>query len=129
LTSTDLLLITAVSTGVVTTTAETTISTTAEATVSTTAFTFGLGGSSLDADATAIQLLVIPLGDGSINVTLADGNESETTAATSLAILQDNGVLDLELRESRAKGIISSSPGETSNKKLGHIFNLNVYAN
>lgn len=96
------------------------VSTTAETTAALTALALGLGSGGLDADATAVQLLVVPLGDGSISIAGINGDETETTTATSLAILQDDGIRALEFLESRAKRIISSSPGETSNKKLGH---------
>ena len=79
------------------------------------------GSSDLDADAASIELIVVPLGDGSVDTVFRDGDESKAAGATGFAVLEDNGISDVVLLEGLTKRIISSGPGESSNKKLAHL--------
>lgn len=116
-----LVVTTLVSTAVeVTTTGVARVTTAGETTTGGTTLTFS---GNLDTDVTTIEGLTIELGNNGIGLFLGtDGDETETTGATSLAIGQDDGVKNSGvLGELSLERLLVSSPGKTTDEQLnGH---------
>lgn len=111
-----------------TATAEATTATaTAEATATATTLT---SGSLVNADVTSIELRVVHLRNGGIGAGLSSGalvlgllelNETVSTAAAGLAVLDNEGGLDLAvLLEVLSQGLLVRGPREASDEKLRH---------
>lgn len=132
-TATGIAVATAAATGLVstavtssTTPTTTTISSTTAATTETAAATSAtvsaLAGA-VDLDITTVQLLAVHLTDGPFRfVVIAEGDETKTAAATSLAIFDNHGILNLaESLETTTKRVGVCAPGEGADKEFdGH---------
>ena len=81
----------------------------------------GTGVGHVDTDASAVKLLLVKGSDGGVSLLLRGvGDETETTRATSLAVLHDNVVSELTVgRESLSEAVISGVPREVSDVDLG----------
>jgi len=74
----------------------------------------------VDADPTSVELLVVQSLHGRVGVcVIGEADEAKASAATSVAVLDDNGFFDLaELLELLAEGAVVGVPGKASNEQL-----------
>lgn len=79
------------------------------------------GSGQSNADAAAVQVLLVHLVDGVVGRLLgAEGDEAEATGAAALAVDHDDGVSDLtKVGESLTKTVGVGGPGEVADVELG----------
>jgi len=81
----------------------------------------GALGGTVDLDGATLELAFIIGVDGSLSlVIVGKGDEAETAGATSLAITDNNGILNIAVeRETMTKGIVGGVPGQATDEQLG----------
>lgn len=82
----------------------------------------------VDADATAVELLLVEAGNGSVSLLLrAVGDEAEAARAAGLAVLHDDVVSELSVRrEGAGKPVIVRVPRQVADVNLGSHFECRV---
>lgn len=78
-------------------------------------------GSTVDLDGATLELLLVQVVDGVLSTGIVGkGDEAETAGAASLAITDNNGILDFtEMRETMTKGFVAGVPGQATDEQLG----------
>jgi len=97
-------------------------SSTVASTTTTTAATSSTVRGLVNADCTSVKLDIVHVLHGGVSLgILGEANEAKATAATSIAILDDDSFFNLaEFFELLAKGSVIGMPCEATNKEFGH---------
>lgn len=113
---------TLVATTALVTAAAATPATTAALTEAAAAAAAGAVGRLINTDSAAVKFLAVHVGDSALGISLvAVTDEAEATAATSVAVLDNNGLLNsAELLELGTEHVIIRVPGQAADEKLSH---------